>query len=151
MTESASTPLLSHMKRSLTEDQKQIVLKSISSYLLSHHQDVVAAYVFGSFVTEDAFSDIDIGVLVKKDVAKTVDFEITLEGKLEAAISIPIDVRLLNHAPLAFCQNIFRSARVILDRDANFRSDFEGQVLKQYFDFSRFRRRYLAEVTHAPI
>ena len=27
----------------------------------------------------------------------------------------------------------------------------EGKVLKQYFDFSHFRRRYLSEVIHAPI
>lgn len=143
--------ILTNMKQSLPEHQKQIVLKSISSCLLSHQLDVVAAYVFGSFLSEDAFSDIDIGVLVKKDIPKALDFEITLESKIEAAIGIPIDVRLLNRAPLAFCQSVFRSGRVILDRDANFRSDFEGQVLKQYFDFSRFRRRYLAEVSHAPI
>ena len=30
-------------------------------------------------------------------------------------------------------------------------ADFESYVLKKYFDFARFRRRYLSEVINAPI
>ena len=40
---------------------------------------------------------------------------------------------------------------VILDQDSNLRADFENLTLKKYFDFSFFRRRYLEDVSHAPL
>jgi hypothetical protein len=38
-----------------------------------------------------------------------------------------------------------------LDKDPNLRADFEGQILKQYFDVAYFQRQYLQEVANAPV
>jgi hypothetical protein len=64
---------------------------------------------------------------------------------------LPVDVRVLNGAPLSFQYHVIKDGQVIVDHNPDIRADYEGRVLKQYFDFSRFRMRYLKEVMHAPL
>ena len=80
-----------------------------------------------------------------------LDYELSLEIEIEDRVGYPIDIRILNNAPLSFCQNVIRRGQVILERDANVREEFMGKTLKQYFDFAPFRRRYLKESTNAQI
>jgi predicted nucleotidyltransferase len=138
-------------KHSLKPDQKEKLAAEISVYLEKNFKRVVAAYLYGSFVTGLFFSDIDLGILLKDDIDRTLDFELDLENRLEGIVKYPVDVRLLNGAPLSFCQNVIRHRKVILDGKPNLRAEFEGQILKQYFDFAYFQRRYLQEVTNAPV
>jgi uncharacterized protein len=121
------------------------------SYMSRELEDAVAAYLFGSFIGADRFSDVDLGLLFKSKVEKVLEFELALEIRLEKLIELPVDVRVLNHAPNSFAQNVIRTSRVIVDRDPGYRAGFEGNVLKQYFDFAYFRRRYLKEVGRAAI
>jgi predicted nucleotidyltransferase len=135
----------------INNSQKKRIIEAISSYLTSQKKEISIAYLFGSFITEDHFSDIDLGILIYKSLAKPLSFEISLENELEMIAGFSVDARILKGAPLSFCREVIQHGRVILDRDPNFRSDFEGLVLKKYFDFSRFHRRYLAEVFDAPL
>lgn len=139
------------MKRFLESSKKDIIIKAISAYLDRQRQDIITAYLFGSFVTDESFSDIDLAILTQMEIAKPLEFELGLENELEKVARFPVDIRILNSAPLSFCQNVIRHGKVILDKDPTFRSDFEGKTLKQYFDFSHFRRQYLAEVRNAPV
>ena len=119
--------------------------------MIGQREGISIAYLFGSFITGETFSDIDLGVLSERELERPLNFEIDLENELEKIIKYPVDIRILNGAPISFCQDVIRHGRVILDKDPVLRSDFEGKVLKQYFDFSRFRRRYVAEVINAPV
>ena len=85
------------------------------------------------------------------DLNSPLKFELGLKARLEDLINYPVDLRILNHAPLSFCQNVIRHGKVIIDKDPNLRAEFTGKVLKQYFDFSIFRKRYLNEVINAPV
>jgi len=138
------------VKHSLTNIQKEDIFKCISS-TLQGHEEIVVAYVFGSFNSSSTFSDIDIALLTSVNLEACLNYELDLEIELEDAVKYPVDVRVINNAPLAFCQNVIRHGRIILLRDPNLHSDFMGRILKEYFDFAPFRRRYLEEVTNAPI
>lgn len=138
-------------KHTLKPDQKEKLVAEISLYLEKNFKEIVAAYLYGSFITGMFFSDIDLGILTGNDIEKTLNFELELENRLERIVKHPVDVRLLNRAPLSFCQNVIRHRKVILDRKPNLRADFEGQILKQYFDFAYFQRQYLQEVANAPV
>lgn len=139
------------MKHRLTSSQKNHLITEIASYLDRAHKDIAVAYVFGSFIAAESFSDVDIGILTSDEVTSSLNFELLLESEIDKIAQYQADVRLLNGAPLSFCQNVIRHGRVILERNPNLRADFEGRILKQYFDFSHFRRRYLHEVTNAPV
>lgn len=140
------------MKRhSLKPSEKEKIIELFSSYLLDKRKEVAAAYLFGSFNSSDSFSDIDLGILMETVIAKPLSFEMKLEQHLEKIADYQVDIKVLNKAPISFCQNVIRGGKIILDRDPNFRADFEGMVLREYFDFYPFRRRYLEEVLNAPI
>ena len=138
-------------KYTISKSQRVRIAGNISSYLEENLAGITTAYLFGSFVTDAPFSDIDLGVLIKNNRAKTIFFEFELENRLEKIFKHSVDVRILNRAPLSFCQNVIRHGKVILDRDPNLRADFEGNIMKQYFDYSRFRKQYLKEAVNAPI
>ncbi|MBM4401271.1 MAG: nucleotidyltransferase domain-containing protein [Crenarchaeota archaeon] len=139
------------MKHTLPNKQKEKLIVKISSFLGRQQEEILIAYLFGSFVKSESFSDIDVALVMRSEPDQPLSLELALENQLEKIVKFPVDVRILNKAPLAFSQNVFRTGRVILDRDPNFRADFQGKILKQYFDFAPFRRRYLQEVTNAPI
>lgn len=139
------------MKHSLKKSEKEKIIQKIISRLFEQHDEILTVYIFGSFISARYFSDIDIGIIAAMDLSKPLEFELELENRLEKVIKYPVDVRILNQAPLSFAQNVFRSGRVIIDKNPNLRADFEGRILKQYFDFSPFQQRYLQEVINAPV
>ena len=139
------------MKYSIDRQKKVEIANEIATVLMRHCKEMVAVYVFGSFVTDKPFSDIDIGILFREANEKTLNAELNLESKIEKVIKFQMDVRILNTAPLSFVRNVIKNGRLIVDIDPTFRSDFESLTAKKYFDFSRFRKRYLEDVRNAPI
>jgi len=137
------------MKNRLKDTEKQQLVKAVIPVLTD--ENIFAAYLFGSFITSDEFADIDIAVWVEAAMDDPLNLELKLENQLEELIKYPVDVRILNKAPLSFCQNVFRTGKVIIDSNPNKRADFEGRILKEYFDFAPFRKRYLQEVLNAPV
>ena len=136
------------MKHHLKPSEKERINREVSGFLLRRHEEIAAAYCHGSFLT-DAFADIDLGVLLYTALGDPVIYEMSLENELEKLISYSVDIRVINEAPISFCQAVVRG-KVILDRDPNRRAEFESRVLREYFDFAPFRQRYLAEVLNAP-
>ena len=134
-------------KKRLTSGNKEQVVKRLSE-LLEGRDDVLFAYIFGSFASRDSFADIDVGIL---RVPSPLKLELELEEELGTAVHIPTDVRVVNSAPLTFVYNVLKSGFIIVDKDKSLRADFEGLTYKKYFDFSYLRREYLREIIHAPV
>lgn len=113
---------------------------------LEAHPEVVFAYVHGSFVTADCYHDLDVAVLLETVPDSPLQTELALERELGNGVGrLPVDVRVLNHAPLSFSYNVVRYGVPLLVRDDDRRSDFVAAVLTNYFDFAPFRRQYLKE------
>lgn len=129
---------------------KSSLINAICSYF-KNHSDVIAVYLFGSFRESNNFSDIDLGIFMEKTPAQVLDYELRMENKLEKIIKIPLDIRILNIAPLSFCYNVIQNKQLLIDRNPNKRAEFESLVIRQYLDFAPFRIRYLREVSNAPI
>lgn len=139
------------MKHTLSEVSRRRLAALIADRLAGLSDNILAAYVFGSFVEDKPYSDIDLGLLMLNDPGNPVVLEIDFETEIEKITGCPVDIRILNGAPLSFCQQVIRTGEVILDSDPDIRADFEGRILKKYFDFSRFRTQYIREVCHAPL
>jgi predicted nucleotidyltransferase len=137
------------MKHDLKQAEKDHMIRELSDYLFRRHGEIAAAYCHGSFLV-NSFADIDLGLLLYKVTEEPLAYEMSLETELEKLLPHRIDIRIINEAPISFCQAVFRG-KVILDRDPNHRAEFETRVLKEYFDFAIFRQRYLAEVLNAPL
>jgi len=138
-------------KKQISQQQKQSIIKGIASRL-KKRKNIIFAYIFGSFAQEEKFSDIDIGVFVSEKISQEpLNFEFDLEEEIQSFTHLPVDVRIINHAPLSFVYHVIKEGILIVDKDAGKRADFEGIIFKKYLDFTFFRRRYLKEVPNAPI
>jgi predicted nucleotidyltransferase len=138
-------------KHFVDEAERKVIVEELASHLRETHGELLAAYLFGTFATQDPFSDIDMGVLLQEEVDSSVEYELGLEIELERIARKPVDVRILNHAPPAFCREVIRHRIVLLDRNPAARADFEALVIKKFADFMPYRRRYLEDSIHAPI
>lgn len=93
----------------LNEDKKHEIENNIKELLLKD-ENIIFAYIYGSFVNEDLFRDIDIGIYlkdIKEEKVFDYEFEISYEisEKLNIDIEI-IDVRVLNFAPFNFLNSV---------------------------------------------
>ena len=137
-------------KHTISKRDKKKIAKAISLHI-QNREEIITAYLFGSFVNGRQFGDIDIGILVSKEPEDQLGYEFELEIELTQLVKYPVDVRVLNKAPITFVQNVIRHGIIIIDNKPDIRSNFESYILRKYFDFAPFRRRYLAEVINAPL
>jgi len=138
-------------ERRLSAKEKEVLIEKIRAILRAKGY-ILFAYIFGSFISEDGFKDIDIGVFVSGvESESSLKMELKLESEIEEAIRIPVDIRVINNAPPSFVYNVFKAGIVIVDKNKSLRSDFEGMVYKKYFDFQHLRNEYLREIKNAPI
>jgi predicted nucleotidyltransferase len=138
-------------KRRIPKKEKDVLINRISK-ILKAKEYIIFAYIFGSFASDDGFKDIDIGIFISsaKDISP-LRLELEIEAELEDIFHIPVDVRIINNAPLSFIYNVLRNGIVIIDNNKFMRADFEGLIYKKYFDFQHLRREYLREIINAPI
>ena len=80
-------------------------------------------------------------------MGRYIEKEFALENEIEEALKIPVDVRIINNAPVSFIYNVLRDKILIKDNEK--RADFEGQILKRYFDYVHLLDEYLKEAVHA--
>lgn len=139
------------MYKEIGHKEKQTLIQKISGALESKHH-IVFAYIFGSFNTQESFNDIDIAIFIADSESRSaLNIELDIERELEDIIHMPVDVRILNSAPLSFVYQVIKDGIVIVDKNMDLRADFEGLTCKKYFDFRHLRIEYLKEVVNAPI
>ncbi|GAB4409631.1 MAG: nucleotidyltransferase domain-containing protein [Thermodesulfovibrionales bacterium] len=139
------------MRRSLSKKEKEVLIERISN-ILKTKEYVLFAYIFGSFVSKESFKDADVAIFISGIETKSpLKLELEIEAELEDAIHIPVDVRIINNAPLSFIYSLLKNNIVVVDKDISLRTDFEGLVYKKYFDFQYLRREYLREIINAPV
>jgi len=126
----------------LNDIQKKGIINKVTR-MLKEREEIVFAYLHGSFLTHD-FRDIDIAIYLKED--EDVLYEVKLGVELEKILGFPVDVRVLNSAPLTFRFKVIKDGLLLFSRDERIRSDFEALTISEYHDFSYFRKRYRREV-----
>jgi len=125
-------------------DDKEDMISRIDRFL-RQNPDVLFAYVHGSFVTEDRFRDIDAAIYLKPPPEDPLQMELDLETLFSRQFGYPVDVRILNSAPVSFCFNVIRCGRRIAVIDDDARCDFEEKTCSVYYDFAPYRDMYLKE------
>ncbi len=103
--------------------------------ILSSKREINFAYIFGSFVESEFYSDVDVAVHVDSKQMSISGFEYALRlgAELERAIRIPVDLILMNEAPAHLIHQISKG-NLLVNRDDDFRTDFLCASWKRYFD-----------------
>ena len=116
--------------------------------LLARRKEVMFAYLYGGFLSAAWFRDIDIAVFVdemeieKKDA---MDYEISLSLDLEKELHLPVDVKVLNYAPLSFRYEVTKG-EAIFSRDEEVRFTFLEETWHRYLDFAPVERQFIEEM-----
>jgi len=126
--------------------RKKNILQAIASRLIEQ-PEISFAYLHGSFLHQDTFQDIDCAVYLSRfNENERLYLEVSLENDLEESIEFPIDLRILNKAPLSFQYTVLREGLLLFEKDEDIRVSFQEKVVSEYLDFAPLRSRYLAEV-----
>lgn len=107
--------------------------------------NVVAVYVFGSQArgTARPTSDVDLGVLYRRPPAPTLmDQPFELQAELESALRVPVDLVVMNTAPVDLVHRILRDGKLLLEKDKSARIAFEVKARNQYFDLLPVLEQY---------
>jgi predicted nucleotidyltransferase len=118
--------------------------------VLEASRGVVCAYLYGSRARGSARpdSDVDIAVLFETDPPATFEgLPLDLEGDLENAIGLPVQLLVLNGAPADLVHRVLRDGVLLLERDPSARIRFEVRRRNEYFDLLPVLREYRR---HAP-
>jgi predicted nucleotidyltransferase len=133
------------LHKPLSGEERQAVITAVGK-TLEAHADISFAYLHGSFLTGSEFRDVDVAVYLNELPAAPLDYELQLETELPHVVhGFPVDVRILNNAPLSFKYNVIKSGVLLFARDDDERADFVESTLSAYFDFAPYRALYLKE------
>ncbi len=139
-----------YKKNLFIEDKKHLIEKAAAA--LQSKEYIVFAYIFGSFTAAASFNDIDFAIFIHGENPESpLTLELELELELENTLGFPVDMRIINNAPVSFVYNVLKSRVVIVDKNISLRSDFEGLICKKYFDYTHLRDEYLREIINAAV
>jgi uncharacterized protein len=124
------------MKRRLYSNdpgERPGIMDALAGELASHHE-IVFAYLYGSFAECAPFHDLDVGVYLR-DTRSSIVLSSTLACRLSARLKIPVDVTILNGAPITFLYHVMKG-QLILVRDDDLLSTIMEDTVRRYLDIA---------------
>src|SRR6478672_11767035 len=107
--------------------------------------EIAAAYLFGSVArgTAGPGSDVDLGLLYTDDPPRTLaGLGLDLEGDLERLLGLPVQVVVLNRAPVDLVVRVLRDKKLLHEGNRARRVRFEVRSRMEFWDLEPFLRRY---------
>ena len=123
-------------------------MENIFRKIFLQNEEIIAAYLYGSFLFSEFYEDIDIGLLIRNNFKPNVMYEAQLAGKLEQIFKDtynsfkPVDVRILNGKPLRFLFSMLKNSKIIYSKNNLERVKFETKIVKEYLDFKPHHEMY---------
>jgi predicted nucleotidyltransferase len=115
-------------------------------------EGVVCVYLFGSRArhSERASSDVDVAVLLSHDPPRTLEgLGLDLAADLEHHLGKPVDLIIMNRAPVDLVHRILRDGRLIVERDRSARIRFVVRARNAWFDLKPILDEYRRTGRHA--
>ncbi len=134
-------------KNYLNQEERASVIEHLRK-VFQKKPHVLFAYLFGSFIKGDYFEDLDLAVYFREGKRSLVGGRevLSLEREIEEQVHFPVEIVVLNEAPLFFAFRLIKEGEIIFSRDDKSYLDFEERIRLQYFDFLPFYNRYYREV-----
>ena len=110
---------------------------------LADEPDVAFGVLYGSFAAAEAFHDVDVGVYLRTEEPGHL-YGSRSAQRLSERVGYPVDVRVLNGAPVSFLFNVLRG-QVLLSRDDDLLGDVMQRTMQCYFDIAPLLRRSARE------
>ncbi len=129
----------------------ETILETLAAHL-SRHPEILFAYAHGSLVDGvPIYRDVDVAVYVDPAWAQGRDlfaYEMDLAVRLtvdlhrEIGLRVPVDIQILNRAPLLFRMHVIRDGRLLFARDEAALADFVEATARHHMDMESLLRVY---------
>ncbi len=129
-------------------NQRKTIIKKLRESL-EKRNEIIFAYVHGSFAEGLSFRDIDLAVYVdEKAVAseEAIDYglEISAITELETGLT-PLDIKVINYAPTGF--RYYATKGILLfSKDEETRCNFLEDTWRRYFDLLPKRKQLILDL-----
>ncbi|MGH8548961.1 MAG: nucleotidyltransferase domain-containing protein [Methylococcales bacterium] len=135
------------IRRSMALPEKERLVLELTREL-NWLPELVFVFLHGSFLVESTFRDLDLAVYVRPESGNDLrfrDYEADLAVDLTLKAGIPVDIRVLNDAPVGFRYHALKG-RLLMVRDENMLDEFRARTWDEYCDFAPFAREFLRGV-----
>ncbi len=113
--------------------QREELIKRLKNGLRDR-EEIAFAYLYGSFAEDTPFHDIDVGIYLSGiRQEESTSYGIALSQILGNEVKLPVDVRVLNFAPVSFIYQVIRGI-LIFDRNEELRAQVVEDTVKKYLD-----------------
>ena len=115
---------------------------------LRHRPEILFAVLYGSASQGQPFRDLDIALFVDRarlPASADLDYSFDLADELERLAQYPVDVRVINEAPLGFRYNVSRGTALVVNDGEAF-AHFLERTWDDYLDFQPVALLYLREM-----
>ena len=127
----------------LTPEIKQTII----SYL-EGRPEIVFAMLYGSASEGRPFRDLDVALWVDRTLVPEpieLDYMFDRADELERLLPYPVDVRVINDAPLPFRYNVSRGVKLVA-HDEELYYTFLERTWDEYLDFEPVLLQYLRDL-----
>jgi uncharacterized protein len=130
--------------------EREAIVRAVTDRLEAR-PGILFAYLYGSLLGELPIHDVDVAVYVADpgaDALLVLDLAADLEGALPAGLRLPVDVRLLNDAPVGYQYHVYRG-RLLFCRDWERWGRLVEWATWHYLDIKPLLEQALREVAAA--
>ena len=127
--------------------KREKMINEIKKELLKR-KEIIFAYLFGSFLENEKYNDIDIGIYIKESTIKeeaSFDYSISLSGELSYRLGIDVDLKIMNFLPLGVVKNILQG-HLLFTRNRLFLEEYIEKKSLEYMDYFELSKEYLKGV-----
>jgi len=129
--------------RTIGPERKDQLLKIITDRL-RRMPEIEFAYVHGSFATSGPFRDIDVAVYTNEE--RGFAFESDLSYELSSLTGYEVEVKVINHAPVAFQMAPLSHGKLLLSVHEAVRTDFIENTGRRYREYAHFRNVFMEAI-----
>ena len=132
-----------------SREERRKIRKNLEE-ILRGEEEVEFAYLYGSFIEDLPFHDLDVGVYLE-GLKKTgaISQAIQLAQMLSSRLRIPVDVRILNFAPFTFVYHVI-CGDLVFERNEEVRSRVVERTVQKYLDLQPILRHSTKEAFSRP-
>ncbi len=126
-------------------DDRNHIVESLRAFFDGYRDGIVCVYLYGSVARDETHpgSDTDIAVLYATEPPPTLDgLGLDLGIALERHLGRPVEVLILNRAPVDLIHRVLRDGVLVDNRDPSARIRFEVKARNEYFDLLPYLRQY---------
>ncbi|MDP3089165.1 MAG: nucleotidyltransferase domain-containing protein [Nitrospira sp.] len=126
---------MKHTRYTIQPEAREVLVCRLTAEL-EKESAVAFAYLHGSLLDSDTVHDVDVGLYLRESEAERGSAVAPgLSARLTAVAGLPVDVRVLNEAPLSFVYHVLRG-RLLVCHDEDLLTSKLEDIARRYLDLA---------------